>query len=126
MPAVSPDVIRRSSPRAAVSSSIATTRERPSTERRSLRAADQPIETWSSCIALEGIESTLAGTASRLSSETIAACVYWAIISPLSTPGSSARNGGRSWLRARSRNRSLRRSEIEATSAATMARKSST
>ena len=61
---------------------MATTRASPSTDRRSLRAADQPIETWSSCIALEGIESTLAGTASRLSSETIAAWVYWAIMWP--------------------------------------------
>ena len=32
------------------------------------------MDTWSSCIALDGIESTLAGTASRFSSETIAAC----------------------------------------------------
>ena len=88
------------------------TRVSPSTERRSLRAADQPIDTWSSCIALDGIESTLAGTASRLSSETIAAWVYCAIIRPLSTPGSSARNGGRPWLRARSRKRSVRRSAM--------------
>ena len=40
--------------------------------RRSLRAAAQPIDTWSSCIAEDGIESTEAGTASRLSSATIA------------------------------------------------------
>ena len=44
--------------------------------------AAQPIETWSSCIADDGIESTLAGTASRLSSATIPAAVYWAIIEP--------------------------------------------
>ena len=87
---------------------------------------DQPIETWSSCIAELGIESTDAGAASRFISETIAAWVYCAIMWPLSTPGSSARNGGRPWLRATSRNRSVRRSEIEATSAATIARKSST
>ena len=37
-----------------------------------MRAADQPIDTWSSCIAEDGIESTLAGAASRFSSETIA------------------------------------------------------
>ena len=91
-----------------------------------MRAAFQPIETWSSCIALEGIESTEAGTARRLSSETIAAWVYWAIMWPLSTPGSEARNGGRPWLRARSRKRSVRRSLIDATSAATIARKSRT
>ena len=60
---------------------------------RSLRAADQPIDTWSSCIADDGIESTLAGLASRFSSETMAAWVYWAIMWPLSTPGSPARNG---------------------------------
>ena len=105
---------------------MATTRVSPSTARRSLRAADQPIETWSSCIALDGMESTEAGTASRFSSLTMAACVYCAIIRPLSTPGSWARNGGRPWLRDLSRNRSVRRSLIEATSAATIARKSST
>ena len=91
-----------------------------------MRAADQPIETWSSCIALDGIESTLAGLARRLSSETIAAWVYCAIMWPLSTPGVVARNGGRPWLRALSRKRSVRRSLIEATSAATIAAKSST
>ena len=105
---------------------MAMTRVSPSTERRSLRAADQPIETWSSCIALDGIESTLAGFASRFISDTIAAWVYCAIMWPLSTPGSSARNGGSPWLRALSRNRSVRRSLIEATSAATIAAKSST
>jgi hypothetical protein len=36
---------RRSIPRAAVISSIASTRESPSMLRRSLRAADQPIDT---------------------------------------------------------------------------------
>ena len=113
-------------PRAAVSSSMASTRVSPSTARRSLRAADQPIETWSSCIAELGMESTDAGAASRLSSETMAAWVYWAIICPESTPGSSARKGGRPWLRARSRNRSVRRSAMLARSATTMARKSST
>jgi hypothetical protein len=60
-----------------------------------------------------------------LSSDTIAAWVYWAIMWPESTPGSSARNGGSPWLRSVSRKRSVRRSEIEATSATGMARKSS-
>ena len=87
-PATAPAGRAGRAPRAAVSTSIATTRVSPSTDRRSLRAADQPIDTWSSCIALDGIESTEAGTASRLSSETIAACVYCAIMWPLSTPGS--------------------------------------
>ena len=45
------------------------------TTRRSFLAALQPIETWSSCIALVGSESTLAGAASRLFSVAIAACV---------------------------------------------------
>ena len=117
---------RSSIPRAAVSSSMASTRVRPSTERRSLRAAAQPIETWSSCIAELGIESTDAGIASRLRSETSAACVYWAIISPESTPGSCGEEGGRPWLRAASRKRSVRRSAMLATSAATTARKSRT
>ena len=109
-----------------MSSSIASTLVSPSIERRSLRAADQPIETWSSCIALDGMESTLAGTASRLSSDTIAAWVYCAIMCPESTPGSSARKALSPWLRAASRKRSVRRSEIDARSAATIARKSST
>ena len=99
---------------------------RPSTERRSLRAAFQPIETWSSCIADDGIESTLAGTASRFISLTIDACVYCAIMCPESTPGSSARNGGSPCERAVSSIRSVRRSLIEARSAAAIARKSST
>ena len=59
---------------------MAITVARPSTAVRSLRAADQPMETWSSCMALEGIESTLAGVANRLSSWTIPAAVYCAIM----------------------------------------------
>ena len=50
--------------------------------------------------------------------------MYWAIIRPLSTPGSSARNGGSPWLRAASRKRSVRRSLMAATSATTMASRS--
>ena len=91
---------------------------------RSLRAADQPIDTWSSCMAEVGMLSTLAGTARRRHSATRAAAVYWAIIRPLSTPGSSARNGGSPWLRAASRKRSVRRSLMAATSATTMASRS--
>src|SRR5690606_2652804 len=117
---------RRSRALAAVSTSIAMTRARPSTARRSFRAADQPMATWSSCIALDGIESTEAGTASRLSSDTIPACVYCAIMCPESTPGSSARNAGRPWLRATSRNGSVRSSLIDAPSATGIATKSST
>jgi hypothetical protein len=84
------------------------------------------METWSSCIAEEGMVSTLAGTASRLSSLTIPAAVYWAIMCPESSPGASARNAGSPLLRATSRNRSVRRSLIPATSAAAIARKSRT
>ena len=111
---------------AAVTSSTARTRASASTERRSLRAADQPIDTWSSCMALLGIESTLAGAARRFISDTRAAWVYWAIMWPESTPGLSARNGGSPLLRDWSRNRSVRRSEMLARSAATIARKSRT
>src|SRR3954447_6141083 len=113
-------------PRLAVSSSIARTHASASTARRSLRAADHPIETWSSCMAELGIESTDAGTARRLSSDTSPACVYWAIMYPESTPGSWARNAGSPWLRAGSRKRSVRRSEMLARLAATIARKSRT
>ena len=91
---------------------------------RSFRAAPQPIDTWSSCIALVGSESTLAGAASRRFSATIAACVYWASISPESTPGSAARNGGSPCERVASSSRSVRRSAIAPTSAAAIARKS--
>jgi len=45
--------------------------------------------------AEEGMESTLAGWASALFSETSAAWRYWTIMSPDSSPGFTARNGGR-------------------------------
>ncbi len=117
---------RSSMARVAAYISIAMMRVRLSTAVRSLRAADQPIETWSSCMAEEGIESAEAGTASRFISLTRAACVYWAIIRPESTPASSARNGGRPCERFLSSSRSVRRSAMEPRSAAAMARKSRT
>ena len=95
---------------------MASTLLSASSARRSFRPADQPIDTWSSRMAELGMESTLAGTATRLSSLTRAARVYCAIISPLSTPGSWARNGGSPCDLVRSRSRSVRRSLIEATS----------
>ena len=98
----------------------------PSTDRRSLRAAAQPIDTWSSCIAEDGIESTLAGTASRLSSQTIPAAVYWAIMWPESTPGSCGEERRQAVAARASRNRSVRRSLMLARSAVAIARKSST
>lgn len=117
---------RSSIARAAATSSTASTRRKFSTAERSLRAACQPMETWSSCIAEDGIESTDAGTARRFMSETSPACVYWAIIMPESTPGSSTRNAGSPCERAGSSMRSVRRSDMLATSATGMARKSST
>ena len=44
---------------------------------RAWRAEMEPFETWSSWFALVGIESTDAGCASTLFSETRAAAVYW-------------------------------------------------
>ena len=70
--------------------------------------------------------STLAGTASRLSSAQMDAWVYWAIMCPESTPGSAARKGGNPRLRETSRKRSVRRSLMQATSATPIARKSRT
>ncbi|CAB4343579.1 unannotated protein [freshwater metagenome] len=72
------------------------------------------------------MESTLAGTARRLFSETNAAWVYCAIIRPESTPGSSARNGGSPCERALSSMRSVRRSQMDPRSAAAIAKKSNT
>ncbi len=71
-----------------------------------------------------GMESTLAGTARRRHSETSAAALYWAIISPESTPGSAARNGGNPCDRVGSSCRSIRRSAMEARSVTAMVRKS--
>lgn len=73
-----------------------------------------------------GSESTDAGIARRLSSDTMPAAAYCAIMRPESTPTSSARNGGRPLLRVRSRARSVRRLEMDATSATGIARKSRT
>ena len=83
-------------PRAAVSSSIASTR-RQRVDGAPQLAGRRPAHRHVVLLhgADDGMESTLAGTASRLSSLTSAACVYCAIMSPESTPGSSARNGGR-------------------------------
>ena len=51
--------------------------------------------TWSSWPALDGIESTDAGCASDLHSETMEAAVYWINMNPLLSPLSGIRNGGR-------------------------------
>ena len=100
-------------PRAAVSSSTASTRDSASTEpgaacgRRTSPSTRGP-PAWPS----SGSSRPTAGAASRFISETMAAWVYCAIMWPESTPGSSARNGGRPLLRATSRNRSVRRSDM--------------
>src|SRR5438477_1698599 len=115
---------RSSCARAAAHSSTARMWATLSRTVRSFNAAPQPIETWSSCIPDVGTESTLAGAASRRFSATSAAAVYWATMRPEFTPGSSARKGGRPCERCGSRSRSTRRSAIDPTSAAAMARKS--
>jgi hypothetical protein len=50
--------------------------------------------TWSSCPADEGIESTDAGWARLLPSETRDAAVYCRSMNPLFVPGCFTRNGG--------------------------------
>ena len=62
---------------------------------RSLRAACVDIETWSSALAPVGMESTEAGWASTLFSETIEAAVYCRIMRPEFTPGRVVRFCGR-------------------------------
>ena len=101
-------------------SSIASTRSRFSTIAASLRAAIGDIETWSSLAAEVGIESTEAGCASTLHSETRAAAVTCAIMSPEFKPPSSTRKAGSS-ERAGFTSFSMRRSEIEARSVAAIA-----
>ncbi len=127
VPAAGVSGARRSRARAAVSTSMASTRVSASTERRSLRAADQPIETWSSCIA-RGRDRVDA----RRDREPLHLADH-------RRPGCTGRSCGRSRRRGRRRgtaaarasgpassNRSVRRSLIEARSAAAIARKSST
>src|SRR5699024_8231009 len=57
-------------------------------------AALVPILTWSSWLADDGIESTLAGRASVLFSETSEAALYCIIIAPDSRPGLGLKNDG--------------------------------
>src|SRR5712692_805137 len=115
---------RKSSARAAATSSTARMLVRLSSTVRSFSAAPQPIDTWSSCMPEVGTESTLAGAARRRFSATSEAAVYWATMRPEFTPGSWARKGGRPSDRWGSRRRSTRRSAMAPTSAAAMARKS--
>jgi len=74
-------------------------------------------------LAEVGIESTEAGWAMTLFSETREAAAYWAIMNPELSPPSSTRNAGspESWGFT---NRSMRRSEILANSAMAIPKKS--
>ena len=80
--------------------------------------------TWSSWPADEGIESTAAGWARDLLSETSEAAVYCTIMNPELSPGRSTRNAGSPLLEFGSRSRYSRRSEIEATPTVAPARAS--
>src|SRR3546814_6428486 len=74
-----------------------------------------PIETWSSALALVGIEYTDAGIARLVRSLTIAAAVYCTIMKPDSVPSSlPIRNAGRPSLVAGSTSLLTRRSAIDA------------
>ncbi len=102
---------------------MATTFSVLATISRHLRAAIVPMETWSSLLADVGMESTLAGWASTLFSETSAAAVYCAIMKPEFNPPSLTRKAGRPLSLGFTR-RSMRRSEMLASSATAMPRKS--
>src|SRR3546814_5585314 len=74
-----------------------------------------PIETWSSALALVGIEYTDAGIARLVRSLTIAAAVYCTIMKPDSVPSSlPIRNAGRPSLVAGSTSLLRRRLAIAA------------
>ena len=85
---------RRSSACAAASASRAITVSAFATTSRACRADVMPMLTWSSCPALEGIESTEAGCASDLHSLTSDAAVYCTSMKPEFSPEPCTRNGG--------------------------------
>ena len=87
-----------------------------------VRAAVVPMETKSSWLAEEGIESTEAGCASTLFSLTIEAAEYCTIIKPLFRPPSVVKNGVRPLESAALTMRAVRRSEMLASSASAMPR----
>src|SRR5687768_7388463 len=91
---------------------------------RNFRAAYVDIETWSSVFAPVGMESTEAGWARTLFSETIDAAVYCRIIRPEFTPGFTVRFAGRLRLCAESSIDCVRRSEMFPSSCTAMVRKS--
>src|SRR3954467_14588946 len=79
---------RNSTPCAPASSSIASARSEFARTCQAFNAAALPIETWSSCPALVGIESTLAGWQRDLLSLTSAAATYCGIMKPEFKPPS--------------------------------------
>ena len=85
-----------SSPWQAHASSVAITCAAFSVAVRAFSAASAPIELKSSWPAEVGIEPAPAGWASTWHSLTSAAAAYWAIISPLESPGRGERKGGSS------------------------------
>ena len=85
------------------------------------RAAWQDIETWSSWLALVGVESTERGFASALFSLISAADVTSAIISPEFRPGRGVRKAGRPKDSVGSTSSAMRRWAIEPISAMAMA-----
>ena len=88
-----------------------------------LSGGDGAMLTWSSWLPDVGIESTTAGEANTLFSDTSAAAVYCAIIMPELSPPCSVRNGG-SPESCGFTMRSVRRSEMLASSERAIPRKS--
>ena len=87
---------RNSTPCAAHSASTPRIRSRFATIGVSRRAPWAAIETWSSWLALVGVESVEHGVARCLFSLISAAVVTSAIMKPEFSPGARVRNGGRS------------------------------
>ena len=73
---------------------MASTRSTLASTSKHFSAETLPIDTWSSCPRLDGIESTEAGWQSTLFSETSAAAVYCGIINPEFSPVSFIRKTG--------------------------------
>ena len=112
---------RNSIPWTPARSSIARTRSTLASTCQAFTPAALPIETWSSWPALVGIESTLAGCESTLFSLTSEAATYWGIMNPEFNPPSSVKNAGRPPERLGLTSRSIRRSEMSASSATAIA-----
>src|SRR5436309_6529922 len=116
---------RNSNAWAPARSSIASTRSALASTCHAFKPEALPIDTWSSCPALVGIESTLAGWQSALFSLTRAAATYCGIMNPEFRPPSTVRNAGSPSDRFGLTRRSSRRSEMFASSELAIARASS-